>query len=401
MTIRRWLTGGLAVCALTASLWARPGTVKTREGASYTGDVSEDEDGKVVVKVHGIDMRVDRRDVASVVYTDDAQAEFKKRLAALGPKDVAGRLALATWAMEQQQYDLARQAAQSALDADPNSKEATDMLTMIRRQQEIERAGKTPAAQPPKAPGTNDPLLPDEPNGKTPGAAVERKTLSVDDINIIKQFELRSDETTVRATFTNDVRKRFVETHPTPGGSLAQFSSLPMDRQVRNIIENAPELRKDVRITSDPAAIVMYRQRVQPAILAGCATTSCHGGSQSGDFVLVVPADTDAATYTNFYILTQYARKIDKNAVVPMIDRTTPAKSLLLQYALPNDAGTEFHHPDVPGYRPLFRTAGDVRYKAITDWLNGALNPTAPDYGIKFTPPTGTSPDSTTKPAAK
>jgi hypothetical protein len=160
MTIQRWLASGLAVCAMSASLWARPGVVKTRDNQTYQGDISQDSDGGVVVKVHGIDMRIDRHDVASVAYFDDLQKEFQKKLAALPAKDVQGRMDLAKWAFNQKQYEWSRQAAQSALDVDPNSREATDFLTTIRKQQELERGAKPAPGTP--APG-DDALVPDEP----------------------------------------------------------------------------------------------------------------------------------------------------------------------------------------------------------------------------------------------
>ncbi len=396
MTILRWLMGGLAVVAIGTTLWARPGTVKMRDGASYEGDITEAEDGSVVVKVRNVDMRIDRRNVAGITYIDDAAGDFKKKLAALGPKDIKGRLELAQSALSQRQYDWAKQAAQGALDIDPNSKEATDFLMMIRRQQELER---TPKADQKPQPG-GDPLMPDASgNPKGTPAAVDRKTLTADDINLIRQFELGSEENNFRATLLNDVRKRFVAQDAQ--GTLAEFTALPVQKQARYILSRAPGMRNDVRINSDPASITQYRQRVQPAILAGCATTACHGGGNAGNFVLINPADNEAVAYTNFYILTQFVKKLDKDAMAQMIHRTAPDKSLLLQYSLPPDAA-DLHHPASAGFRPPFRNTADPRYKIISDWLSNSLNPTAPDYGIKFTPPTASSPDTpSTKPANK
>jgi len=395
MTFRRWLTGGLAVCAMTASLWARPGTVTTRSGATYQGEITEAEDGKLIVKVRGIDMRIERRDVASVVFVDDEQADFQKKLVALPPRDAKSRLDMARSAFDKKQYDLSRQAAEAALVADPNSKEATDFLVMIRKQQEIERAPKPADHKPPTG---NDPLLPDQPatpnTPAAPGGPVDRKTLSADDINVIKQFELGADENNIRATFNNDVRRRF--TNKDGGGSLQDFMAEPVGRQVRLILTRAPEMRNDVRIVSDPASIQQFK-KLQPSILGGCASSGCHGGANGGKFVLLTPGDGDAAAYTNFYILTQYAKQIEKSKEF-MIDRTAPAKSLLLQYALPTDVA-DFPHPAVPGYKGMFRNANDPRFKAISEWLSGSLQPVSPDYGIKFTPPTATP--ATTAPAGK
>ncbi len=271
---------------LSTSLWAKPGTVKTRDGTSYQGDVSEAEDGKIIVKVHGIDMRIERRDVASITYVDDIQQEFQKRLAALPPKDVKGRMDLARWAFDKHQYDWSRQAAESALLADPNNKEATDFLVTIRKQQEIERAPKPAEPKP-----VGDPLVPDQPaNPATPaapGAAVDRKTLSPDDINVIKQLELGAEENAFRVNLLNGVAKRFVDKDAQ--GTLAQFVALPVQKQARYILHDAPEMRNDVRIMTDPASMQQFK-RLQPSILGGCASSGCHGGPAGGNFILLTPA---------------------------------------------------------------------------------------------------------------
>jgi len=374
MAIRRWLLSGLAVCALTGALWARPGTVKTRDNVAYQGDISEADDGNVIVKVHGIDMRIDRRDVASIEYTDDLIASYKKKLAALPVHDSKSRMDMARAAYNQKQYDLARMAAQSALDADPNSAEATDFLNMIRRQAELDRTKPAEGAAPEVHEGPAR-------EGATPnGKAGEHKVLSADDVNIIKQSELTAQDTNYKAAFKNDVRRKFTEKDG--GGTLPQFLQLSVPEQVQRILSRAPEMANDVRIQSDPVAIAVYKKSVQPAILAGCATSSCHGGAQAGKFALVVPADSDAATYTNFYILSQYV-KTEGNLQMAMVDRTSPHKSLIVQYALPAETA-DFDHPNVAGYKGLFHTANDPRYVAIMDWISKTLAPVPPQYKIEY-----------------
>ncbi len=391
MTIRRWVAAGLAVCAVSASLWAKPGIVKTRDGTSYQGEVTETEDGKIVIKVHGIDMRVERRDVASIQYIDDEAGDFQKKLAALPARDSKSRLDMAKSAFAQKHYDWARQAAQAALDADPNNKDASEYLTMIRKQQELEHAKPVDPNGPP--------ATPDQPTD-TPTSPADQKVLSADDINIIRQMELGAQENSFKAKLQNDVARRF--TVKDNGGTLAQFTAETNQRQARLIIDRAPEMRNDVRIMTDPASMAMYKQHVQPAVLGGCATSGCHGGAQAGKFVLIAPADNEAATYTNFYILTKYTKTIDKTTH-SMIDRTAPQKSLLLQYSLPADVA-DIKHPDIPGgYKGIFRSAADPRYKSIREWITNSLVPLAPDYGIKFTIPgsSAASPAPTTKPASK
>lgn len=377
MTIRRGLVCGVAVCVLATALWARPGIVKHRDGSTYTGDVSEEEAGKVVVRVRDIPIAIDRRDVVSIQYGEPGE-DFQKKLAAAPPGDVKSRLDLAKWAMGERKYQWATQAAEAALVIDPNNREATDLIAMIRRQQQLEQARPAPARP--------------NPGDATGGAAAtrpapDRKTLADDDINLIRQSELGMQENNFRVEFANDVRRQYIKQI---NGNLQQFSAQPVQQQAREIIRQAPELRNDVRIVTDPTSMVMFKQRVQPAVLAGCASSGCHSGQTGGGFVLLNGPDNEAQTYTNFFILNQYAKMVN-NARLGMIERTTPQRSLLLQYGLPPE-NAEVKHPPAGNYRGLFRTQADPRFKAIVDWLGTSLQVPAPDYAaIKYEAPTNAS----------
>lgn len=380
-----WTLGAaLAVGLLAGPAFAKPGIVKTRD-ATYQGEVSEDEEGKVTVAVRGIPMVINRRDVVSIQYVESAEDEFQKRLAGLQPQDVKGRIELARWAYGQQQYDLARRGAEAALAVDPNNREATDLLTMLRRQQEMER-NPPPRGNAGNGNGGNGG------NGNAGGAPPpaggtpigDRKLLSNDDVNLIRQSEVALNED-FRVNFLADVRRKFAEKDQR---NLQDFSRLPMSVQARTIIDRAPDMRNDVRLTTDPAALAGFKRQVQPAILQGCATSGCHSGKTGGGFVLFNPAENDQAAYTNFYIITQYTRKEGDN-VYSMIDRTTPQKSLLLQFSLPAESA-EVRHPDVAGFRGMVRSVADPRFKALSDWLTRSLQAPQPDYGIKYDIPKNT-----------
>jgi hypothetical protein len=159
-----------------------------------------------------------------------------------------------------------------------------------------------------------------------------------------------------------------------------------------------PEWRNDVRIMSDPASIVAFKQRVQPAIMQGCASAGCHSGSTGGSFVLLENPTTDAVAYTNFYILTSYVKQIDKRKI-GMIERTTPQQSLLLQYGLPLE-NADPKHPPVAGYRGIYRIPSDPRFQLVARWLGESLTVPAPDYSaIKYEPPKNEPTGPTTEPS--
>jgi len=65
-----------------------------------------------------------------------------------------------------------------------------------------------------------------------------------------------------------------------------------------------------------------------------------------------------------------------------VIDRDRPADSLLLQFALPPNV-SDHPHPDVPGFKPVFRVLKDPRYDQFVKWISNDLSPLQSDYGIK------------------
>jgi hypothetical protein len=65
-----------------------------------------------------------------------------------------------------------------------------------------------------------------------------------------------------------------------------------------------------------------------------------------------------------------------------VIDRDRPADSLLLQFALPPNVA-DHPHPDVPGFKPVFRVLKDPRYEQFLKWVSNDLSPLQSGYGIK------------------
>ena len=66
-----------------------------------------------------------------------------------------------------------------------------------------------------------------------------------------------------------------------------------------------------------------------------------------------------------------------------MIDRDRPADSLLIQFALPRNLA-DTPHPDVPGFKPVFRMLKDPKYDQFLRWISNDLAPPPQrDYGIE------------------
>jgi hypothetical protein len=184
-----------------------------------------------------------------------------------------------------------------------------------------------------------------------------------------------------------------------------EFNKMNPLQQAHEILANGGnKMAGDVLIMTDPASLAQFKRDVQRHILPGCATAACHGAvTKDGDFYLGKigkfylhnPANKEAETYTNFMLLQQYPISgdsknpeqatvtIDKHEYA-MVDRQKPENSLLLLYGLPQK-DSPLAHPEVQGYKPMFKGRNDPKYQAIFNWMHDTLAPVAPEYGIDLT----------------
>lgn len=361
----------------------RPGVVRLKDGGVYEGSVEEKTD-TVVVDVRGILTEIPRERIASVVY-GDFETRWREAYAKLDENDSKGRVAAARRAFDERRYDLAETAARDAQRVDPNSTEAAEILKLTINQRRLEQGN----------PNQANPDQPPRPNGEAnpPKSTTSYKLLTAEQINRMKQLELRENETVARFNLKNNVAKRYHDADSRINMSYSEFLRQPVSERARMIIANGgPELAKDVEVTNDPAALQEFRRETLGLILNGCATSACHGGTNEASkaFPLVAPAPDVATSYSNFYQISTWQKKQAANMTealiggsnLQMINRVRPEESLLLQYGL---ADAEHKHPPSQGFKPMFtRGRDDVKYKKIATFIDG-LRKIEPDYGFKYT----------------
>jgi len=371
----------LCLLSIFASLaLAKSGTVRTKDGRSIDGDITET-DGEVTIATKVASITFNRTDIASVSYAASIKEQYEKRLAAL-PKDAGARshLDLARWLFEAREYTLARAETDKAIELDPNNADASVLRQTIERAMLWEKTRTNPPAASGATPKpAGGPAVP----GTRPASVKDRRYLDPDQINIIRQSELKEGDPPPRARLDKDVKQRFMQhLNITP----KDFNLIPDTVKAINILrDGTPDMKADVKILSDPAVLATYK-RIQPMLLIGCASANCHGSTKAGTFMLYNPADTDPAAYTNFYILTQYNPFL-AGTLHKSIDRQQPKNSLLAEYGLPRDQA-QTPHPDVPGFTPMFRGTADLKYLVLTRWIE-SLIPIEPDYRITFALPGG------------
>jgi len=390
---------GVAVLILVgffvSAVTAKEGIVRTKAGLTYQGDVV-DEGGDVSVNVKGIKTTIPRDEiVGEIIYFEDVDQQFADRLAKLDANDTASHIKLARWAFDAQRYDLSRLALEQVLEVEPNNAEAIELLQLLSMQKRLD--SKSQVGEDARSP---QPPRVAPPEGEGPRAS--GKLLTADEINWIRQAELTDKDTNARVRFEKDVRRTYADR---VGEKQVDFERRSNIEQVRLILnERDEEMRKLVRVLSDPLPIQEFRRTIQPIILSGCATSSCHGSAGGGGLMLHNPGDSEAATYTNFYILQKYPTVLGPSAAgvaaSVLIDRTRPTDSLILEYGLAREEAN-FKHPQVAGFRPVYRSRKDKRFELVEKWITQSLSPLEPAYGFDL-PTRIESPDeATTQPATQ
>ncbi len=367
--MRRWWQRACAIGVVifaAAILRANPGTVQTDDNHAFNGDVSEDAK-YVTVTSRGIAIKIDRRNVAKITYVSSVDDQFHDQLSRLAASDVKGRVDLAKWADDFDRPDLAITALNEAVKIDPTNADAAKALQAAQSQLEKSQhahattgAASQPATETTKA-----------------GKPLVRRLLTNDEINLIRQTEMSGDDSKLRVQFENGVIRRFLDS----GDHDPQaFRNLTQAQQAEEILTSgSAKMANDVRIVSDPAPLLEFRNKVYPLIATACGSAACHGGTHAGDFALF-PGSTSNVVYTNFYILQNYSH-VSGGVEYFMIDRTLPDRSLLLQYALPDDQ-TNVAHPAADDFKPRYRTKSDVGFLQWHDWIANSLRTLTPDYGL-------------------
>jgi hypothetical protein len=366
------------ILAMSSALLARQGVVKTKDGQTLEGDVNETAAADTVsVTIHGAQVLLPRSDIASIDYGGDWQ-EFNKRFDALAPTDVRGRLDLAQWALQRNMYEAARRATEDARRIEPDNAEAALLLKTIQSQQVMQS----------RQAATTRRTIPVIPPSAPPPAASPPRYLSNEDVNLIRQTELRTDDI-VPIKFVGDVRQRYLTAVDQDRGAF--LAAAPVDQAIQIIQTGDARLTRDVRIGGDPRPLGQFQARIQKRVVVGCAAGGCHGGnSGAGGLFLYSDTPDTAAWYTNFYILQMYKTQINAPPSVwgqgpaerSMLDRIHPTQSLLVQFGLPASLAAT-PHPRVAGWQPIFSSQNDPAYLDMVQWI-GSLKPVEPDYQIQF-----------------
>lgn len=352
------------------------GVVYLNNGQSREGVILEDTFEHVLVEIEGIPAKLQRDHVDYVVLEPTFEQRYQRFRENLQPGMVEQHLQLCRWLVQHRRYELARQNLQEIL-AKQDSHDAQRLLNVVNAQLALQQQSKQDDADA----DNNDAA--DEPPKRVPA-----ELLTLDEVNLIRVYEINFDNPPRLSVPTSTVRKLFDsygtnELIPaTQSERNAMVRSDPANL-VRLMFElRARELYPEIQVNSEPHSLNEFRLRVHNTwLLNNCATSACHGGPDAGNLQLHRKRHGDERVrYTNFMILDQ----LEVDDEWPLINYEDPEMSLMIQYGLPRNAA-RLPHPDVRGWKPVFNRPDDRMFKGAVQWIKSMMQP-RPPYPIEFDP---------------
>lgn len=358
------------------------GVVYMRDGQVREGVIVEDGFDRVVVEIEGVRARIQRRFVDRVILKPTFEQLYREFKDGLGPRMTERHLLLCQWLVENRKYELAKQELTELIgSAEQDVPEAQRLLRLVEAQLSLRQSAEA-----------------DGPSGgeEEPEAEVDRgRLLTREEVNLMRVYEIDFSSPPRLAVKPETIRKMIeqygssgvIPTSATERNALFRADPLEIVRMLFEL--RARELYGEVQVLSEPPAMNLFRQRVHNTwLLQNCATSGCHGGPDAGALMLHRRGyQNERVRYTNFLIL----ERLDLDPDWPLINYEDPEMSLIVQYALPQDAARK-PHPDVRGWRPAFTRPDDRMKRDTIQWIKSMMRP-RPGYPIDFDPPRPDEPD--------
>lgn len=361
--------------------------VVLKDGSRLTGLLISRTDAEIVLKIGGLAVTTPADEVESVNVLQPVLVRYRELRALIDDADVGRLLVLAEWLRGNGLLDEALAELDHVLRVDPNSGQAAALRDLVRQQIALRDATRSPSG--------GEPVIEDRSGGRDSHSLRARAVqdefplLTEEQVNLVRAFEVDLDDPP-RLVISRDTIDRLFARYgsdpllPQTEIGRDEFRSLPPKDVLEVMFRlQARDLYGEVRMTEPPAPLAMFRDDVNRGWLAvGCASNACHGGPDAGDLVLYNrrPA-ADEAFLTNLLIIERF-RLADGSA---LIDYQSPERSPLLQLGLP-PAQSATPHPEVRGWRPIFRSRESKRFGATVDWIRSMHQPRT-EWPLDWPPP--------------
>lgn len=361
--------------------------VTLRGGDEISGELVEESATSISLRVSGIVTRIGRDQITKITPLRSLRERYQSMRAIIDDNDIDRLLVLAEWLQRNGLLNEAIVELRHILELAPTDVRATELKAVVDHLVDLRKSKRASAS---------DNKSSD--SGRSAGrpAAMIRPgsdvfpLLSSEEINRIKVYEVDLDNPP-QMRIERSTLERLLKAHA--GDEL-----LPQSKEGREAFLHgeardalramfqlrARDLYDKVQVLELPDALQRFRNDVHASwLMNACATTRCHGGLEAGDFILYTrKRNSEQTVLTNFLIVDRFRTRTGAR----LINYDAPESSRLLQMALPPAVATT-PHPDVRGWRPLFLSQKDRRFRQAISWIS-AMHIPRPDYQIDFDPPT-------------
>jgi len=362
-------------------------------GETLFGVLVERDSERVVLRIAGIETAIPASRIESVVRQRTPEERYRSMRAIIDDDDVPRLLLLVQWLMERDMLDEARAELDDALDFEPTNPDAQRLSRLL--DQRLALRERSDRARPE---GDRDRARPERPDRSAPPARVQPPgrfqpeqfpLLTDEQINLLKVYELDLDNPP-RLLIERDAVEAFLTRYAGAAGLPRTenereefFRKPPIEILEAMFALRARELYADVRVLELPVALDLFRENVAAAwITRNCGSVNCHGGIEAPPPHLYNRRPfSETAALTNFVILDRHRLEGGR----PLIDYERAAESPLLQLGLPRPQSA-YPHPDVPGWRPAFRSRDSRSFQQAVEWINAMIRP-RPAVPIDYQPP--------------
>lgn len=378
-----------------------------RDGHRLIGRRVDQNRDWITLRIAGVEARVPTENVERVELQPPLRERYERMRSLIDDGDVERLLLVAEWLQNVGMYEEAMAELDHILKVDQFSDRGRQLRELVSRQIEMrdrralrdaelaqapERA-ETPVEK--AEPSFDEPPEDDDDEDIAQGPAVplgqsrDFPLLSPEQVNLMKVYELdlRSPpKLLIDRTTIDKLLQRYA------GSPLIPSTRVERDRFYRKnpaeILDimfqlQARDLYGEVRVIDSVKSMDKFRDEIHTTwLLQNCATSGCHGGANSSGLTFFRRrAGSEQSVYTNFIILDQYRT----NDGQPLINWQTPDRSLLFQMGLNRDNAFR-PHPEVRGWRPVFRNSSERRFREGIEWIESMYRPRTESV-IEYDPP--------------
>lgn len=375
-----------------------------RDGQRLMGALVAQTRDWFTVRIAGVEARVPTENVERVELQMPLRQRYESMRALIDDGDVERLLIVAEWLRDVGMYDEAMKEVDHILEVDRFNDRARQLRELVSRQIEMrerrerraEEQAKSPHGAPPETNGdesieTEEQADRAEAEGRRVPLGQRRDfpVLSETQVNLMKVYELDLRDPPRLLIERSTIDKLFQRY---AGSPLLPATKVERDRFYRKdpaeVLDimfqlQARDLYGEVRVIDGVESMEAFRDTVQMTwLLQNCSTSGCHGDANPSGLTLYRRRPgSEQSVYTNFLILDRYRT----NDGAPLIDWQAPERSLLMQMGMNRDNAFR-PHPDVKGWRPVFRNADERRFRQAVEWVEMMYRPRA-EIPVEYHPP--------------